>query len=74
MKISELTKGLPIEFEDMMSYCWALKFEDWPDYGYLRKMMGAIFFRANFVNYTFDWKLLNVLIYLITLLYSKSIF
>lgn len=55
-----VSKELPIEFEDLLRYCRALKFTDRPDYSYLKKMFDAVFYRANFIDYLFDWKLLHV--------------
>ncbi len=56
----DVSLDLPIEFEDLLRYCRALKFVDRPDYSYLRKMFDAVFSRANFLDFTLDWKLLNV--------------
>ena len=43
MPFSEIAKDLPIEFEDMLKYCRALKFTDRPDYSYLKKMFETVF-------------------------------
>ena len=44
--ISTLCSGLPIEFEDYLKYIRSIKFEDKPDYNFLRKMFDSVFFRA----------------------------
>lgn len=46
MPFSEMASEMPIEFEDLLRYCRALKFTDRPDYSYIRKMLDAVLFRA----------------------------
>lgn len=46
-----VSQELPIEFEDLLRYCRALKFTDRPDYSYLKKMFDSVFYRANFIDY-----------------------
>lgn len=53
-----LTKGLPKEFLDYMNYIKTLRFEDKPDYPYLRKLFRDLFKRENYrYDYVFDWTL-----------------
>jgi hypothetical protein len=48
--------GLPEEFAAYMHYCRKLKFEDRPDYAYLRKLFKDLFYREGFeYDYVFDW-------------------
>jgi len=55
-----LCKGLPIEFSTYLNYCRTLKFEDKPDYSYLRKMFKELFIREGFeLDYMYDWTLQN---------------
>lgn len=55
-----LCKGLPIEFSTYLNYCRTLKFEDKPDYSYLRKMFKELFIREGFeLDYMYDWTLPN---------------
>ena len=51
-----LCKGLPVEFSTYMNYCRSLRFEDKPDYGYLRKMFKELFVRENYEwDFVYDW-------------------
>lgn len=51
-----LCKGLPIEFSIYLNYARNLKYEERPDYLYLRKMFKELFFRRDYVwDYMFDW-------------------
>lgn len=53
-----LTKGLPVEFLEYMNYVKNLRFDDKPDYGYLRKLFRDLFKRENYrYDYVFDWTL-----------------
>lgn len=53
-----LCKGLPIEFSTYLNYCRTLKFEDKPDYSYLRKMFKELFHREGYeLDYMYDWTL-----------------
>lgn len=53
-----LTKGLPAEFLEYMNYIKNLRFDDKPDYPYLRKLFRDLFKRENYrYDYVFDWTL-----------------
>lgn len=53
-----LTKGLPGEFLEYMNYVKNLRFDDKPDYPYLRKLFRDLFKRENYrYDYVFDWTL-----------------
>lgn len=53
-----LTQGLPREFLDYMNYIKTLRFDDKPDYSYLRKIFRDLFKRENYrYDYVFDWTL-----------------
>jgi casein kinase 1 len=43
--IEVLTKGYPIEFTTYFQYCRALRFDDKPDYSYMRKIFRDLFTR-----------------------------
>jgi hypothetical protein len=46
--IESLCRNYPPEFATYLSYCRALRFEDRPDYQYLRRMFKDLFFRENY--------------------------
>lgn len=51
-----LCKGLPIEFSIYLNYARNLKYEERPDYSYLRKMFKELFFRREYEwDYIYDW-------------------
>ncbi|KAG5492517.1 hypothetical protein JKF63_01095 [Porcisia hertigi] len=51
-----LCKGLPVEFASFVNYSRALRFEDRPDYGYLRAMFRRLFEREGYQeDYVYDW-------------------
>ena len=55
-QVDELCRGFPEEFMVYINYCKALKFEDQPDYGYLRRLFKDLFVRLGFdYDYAFDW-------------------
>merc|ERR1712056_154876 len=54
--IEVLCKGYPAVFASYSNYCRALRFEDRPDYAYLRRLFKDLFMREGFVNDgMFDW-------------------
>jgi len=54
--IWDLCKGFPIEFATYIKYCRALRFEQQPDYSYLRKLFRELFNRQRYVmDYRYDW-------------------
>jgi len=58
--IEILCKTLPIEFSTYLNYCRTLRFEDKPDYVYLRKMFKELFIREGYeLDYMYDWTLPN---------------
>ena len=55
-KLEELCKGLPEEFVQYCTYCRTLKFEDKPDYAYLRSLFKNLMKSLNHeYDYKFDW-------------------
>ena len=51
-----LTKGLPDEFTHYLNYVRSLRFDDKPDYIYLRRGFRDLFLRHKYVyDYIFDW-------------------
>lgn len=54
--VESLCKGYPAVFASYLNYCRALRFEDRPDYAYLRRLFKDLFMREGFVNDgMFDW-------------------
>jgi len=54
--LEELCKDMPEEFITYMSYCRGLKFEEKPDYNYLRELFKKSFETLNYeYDYAFDW-------------------
>lgn len=58
--IDELCKGYPAEFHTYLNYCRSLRFEERPDYSYLRQLFRTLFHRQGFTyDYVFDWNMLK---------------
>ena len=58
MPIKQLCKGCPVEFEDFFKYVRDLKFQEEPNYDYLRKIFETILKNNNFENFenlSFSW-------------------
>jgi len=56
----ELCKGLPDEFVQYCNYCREIKFEDKPNYSYLRNLFKNLFQSMNYeYDYAYDWTLLK---------------
>ena len=51
-----LCRGFPNEFGISLNYTRALRFDDKPDYSYLRKLFRDLFVREGYqYDYVFDW-------------------
>ena len=48
--VEVLCKGFPAEFAMYLNYCRGLRFEEAPDYMYLRQLF-RILFRVSYLNY-----------------------
>ena len=56
--IESLTRGLPEEFNTYLNYCRNLKFEERPDYNYMRKIFKDLMYkRGHDYDYQYDWVL-----------------
>jgi len=54
--VETLCKGLPPEFETFLNYCRNLRFEDEPDYDYLRGLFSNLFKNSGYkLDYQYDW-------------------
>lgn len=57
----QLCKGYPTEFRSYFEYCRSLRFEDRPDYAYLKRLFKELFYRKGFqYDNMFDWTILNL--------------
>lgn len=55
--IEALTRGLPTEFAKYFTYVKALKFDDRPDYAYLKQLFTDLYSREGYEsNGAFDWQ------------------
>src|ERR1700753_1971464 len=55
-----LCRGFPNEFGIFLNYCRALRFDDKPDYSYLRKLFRDLFVREGYLyDYVFDWSVVR---------------
>jgi casein kinase 1 len=58
--VEVLCKGYPKEFATYLSYCRSLRFDDKPDYSYLRRLFRDLFYRKGYrADLVFDWTILN---------------
>uniref|UniRef100_A0A8D0P7B0 Casein kinase 1 alpha 1 n=1 Tax=Sus scrofa TaxID=9823 RepID=A0A8D0P7B0_PIG len=58
--VEVLCKGFPAEFAMYLNYCRGLRFEEAPDYMYLRQLFRILFRTLNHqYDYTFDWTMLK---------------
>lgn len=57
----QLCKGYATEFRSYFEYCRSLRFEDRPDYAYLKRLFKELFYRKGFqYDNMFDWTILNL--------------
>ncbi|ELU17290.1 hypothetical protein CAPTEDRAFT_219356 [Capitella teleta] len=58
--VDVLCKGFPAEFSMYLNYCRGLRFEEAPDYMYLRQLFRILFRTLNYqYDYVFDWTMLK---------------
>ncbi|CAL5413594.1 unnamed protein product [Camellia sinensis] len=58
--IEVLCKSHPSEFISYFHYCRSLRFDDKPDYSYLKKLFRDLFIREGYqFDYVFDWTILK---------------
>lgn len=58
--VETLCKGFPSEFSMYLNYCRGLRFDEAPDYMYLRQLFRILFRTLNHqYDYTFDWTMLK---------------
>ena len=53
-------QNISAEFATYISYCRSLRFEEKPDYAYLRQLVRNLFHRQGFsYDYVFDWNIVK---------------
>eukprot|EP00898_Chlorokybus_atmophyticus_P005948 jgi/Chlat1/6354/Chrsp44S05903 len=58
--IEVLCKNFPLEFVTFFQFCRSMRFDDKPDYMYLRKLFRDLFMREGYqYDYVFDWTILK---------------
>lgn len=58
--IEVLCKSYPSEFTSYFHYCRSLRFDDKPDYSYLKRLFRDLFIREGYqFDYVFDWTILK---------------
>ncbi|CAO2042997.1 unnamed protein product [Urochloa humidicola] len=58
--VEVLCKSYPSEFTAYFHYCRSLRFEDKPDYSYLRRLFRDLFIREGYqLDYVFDWTIMK---------------
>lgn len=58
--LDELCAQHPIEFKHYLEYSTSLKFEDCPDYVYLRRLFKGLYVSSGFEDdFLYDWSLMN---------------
>ncbi|KAG8183265.1 hypothetical protein JTE90_006461 [Oedothorax gibbosus] len=58
--IEELCRASASEFATYLNYCRSLRFDEKPDYPFLRKLLRNLFHRQGFTyDYVFDWNMLK---------------
>lgn len=58
--VDNLCKGQPSEFATYLHYCRGLRFDEAPDYMYLRQVFRVLFRTRNYhYDYVFDWTMLR---------------
>jgi len=58
--IETLCKGFPSEFNTYLAYTRNIRFDEKPDYAYLRTLLKDLFAKSGFeTDYVYDWKLID---------------
>lgn len=66
-----LLLGLAAEFSTYLNLCRSLRFDDKPDYSYLRQLFRNLFHRQGFsYDYVFDWNMLKFVSHRLQVLYT----
>ncbi|TVU15243.1 hypothetical protein EJB05_38753 [Eragrostis curvula] len=58
--VEVLCKSYPSEFTTYFHYCRSLRFEDKPDYSYLKRLFRDLFIREGYqLDYVYDWTIMK---------------
>ncbi|PAN30098.1 hypothetical protein PAHAL_5G273500 [Panicum hallii] len=58
--VDALCRGYPTEFASYFHYCRSLRFDDTPDYQFLKRLFRDLFIREGFqFDYVFDWTIIK---------------
>ena len=58
--VEQLCENLPVEFQIYLTYIRSLKFDEQPDYRYLRQILKVLFMKQQFESdFVYDWTLLK---------------
>ncbi|TNN05389.1 Casein kinase I isoform delta isoform 4 [Schistosoma japonicum] len=58
--VEVLCEGYPVEMAVYLNYCRGMRFDNQPDYSYLRNLFRSLFQREGFTyDFVFDWNLLK---------------
>ncbi len=61
VSLEDLCAGYPVEFLKYIKYCRSLRFEEKPDYGFLKSLFKSLFVKKNYkYDYMYDWSVLNM--------------
>eukprot|EP00928_Gymnodinium_smaydae_P001893 TRINITY_DN10673_c0_g1_i1.p1 TRINITY_DN10673_c0_g1~~TRINITY_DN10673_c0_g1_i1.p1 ORF type:complete len:271 (+),score=34.98 TRINITY_DN10673_c0_g1_i1:65-814(+) len=56
LPVQELCDGYPAEFANFLTYCRGLRFDERPDYAFLRRMLRQLFLDSGYeYNFVFSW-------------------
>jgi serine/threonine protein kinase len=56
VSVEDLCIGFPIEFANFLNYCRSIRFEDKPDYAYLKRLFKELAAKQKFqMDFIFDW-------------------
>lgn len=59
--VEDLCKNFPTEFTIYLNYCKSIRFEDKPDYSYLKRIFKELFFKQGYqYDYMYDWNVLRL--------------
>ena len=63
LPIEQICSGLPSEFSNYMHYCRSLRFEDKPDYPYLKQVFLDLLHKEGYdYDYVFDWTIVDKIV------------